>query len=185
MHMPRNRPSGEKIWRPAGEAEATGNIAAFIEWASATGSVPAQFRDPASLRQWLKQDPAASRQAVAAFAGLRPEAGFAGNLLRYRGNRIALRVWSASGAYRSWTRDALRGGGLPAGVAAVLSGGTWDDLTRLAASHLLVAGTRPDDTVQWLGAADAPWPLGAWLAGAGVVLGGPVQAAAKVFAAEP
>ncbi len=173
------------FWRPGDEAEATGTPALFIEWARATLHAPASVQDPASLKAWARQAPDACAATVAAFAGLSAAHGQRGNFLRFRGRRIALRVWTASDAYQDWTRDALHNGTLPNGITAALNNAEWADIARLAAGHLLGVDTRPDDTIQWFGAAGALWPIGAWLVGACVVLGGPLQPGARSYHAAP
>ena len=178
--------SAVNFWRPADEASATATAAMFIEWARATGTAPNGMHDPASIGGWWARDRGGCTAAVAAFAGLTRSHGPRANLLRHRGERIALIAECDSGCRRAWSRDALRrGDALPAVVAVALGGMTWDMLAALAASHLLVADIRPDDRVQWLGPPGDPWPLGAWIVGATVILGGAAEAGARCYAAPP
>ena len=58
--------------------------------------------------------------------------------------------------------------GSPASIAAMLKSAGWDGLMDSLGQYLLVAELRPDDTLDWPGARDDPWPLGALLAGATV-----------------
>ena len=64
-------PKPGALWRPRDEAEATGNLAVFVEWLRATGRRP--HACPGDVAHWRAAEPAAARQAVAAFAGV--EAG--------------------------------------------------------------------------------------------------------------
>jgi hypothetical protein len=175
-----------RFWRPADEAAATTTAAMFIEWARATRSAPAEQQDPDSVRSWLARDPAGCAAAAARFAGLHPARGICCNLLRHRGSRVALIANADSGERRAWSRDAVRDGRtVPAVVSAAIARMSWDDLTWLAASHLLVADTRPDDRLQWNGQAGAIWPFGAWIVGATVILGGAAEPGARGFTAVP
>ena len=163
-----------KPWRPAAEAEAVATLSVFVEWLRATG--PMAQATPARMRDWQAADPDAFLAHVAAFAGLDAARGVRCNLLRHDGTREALVLHDATGAQRGWSRDDVRQGrDLPAPVGAALDGMAWRDLLRLAADHLLIAGTRPDDRLVWAGDPAAPWPYGAWIVGAVVVLAGAVR----------
>jgi hypothetical protein len=52
----------------------------------------------------------------------------------------------------------------------MLAAGRLADVADLAASHLLWADTRPDNRLLWTGDPADPWPYGAWIAGATLVL---------------
>ncbi len=54
-------------WRPANAAEATSNVAAFIEFARATGAADLT---PAEIPAFRAENPAEFRALIAAFAGL-------------------------------------------------------------------------------------------------------------------
>ncbi len=141
----------------------------FVEWLRATGRLVQA--SPERIRDREAADPAAFLADVAAFAGLDPARGVRGALLRHAGSREALVVCDSSGMRRAWSRDAVREGReLPPFVAAALDGATWPDFLRVAADHLLRAGTRPDDRLVWTGDPSALWPYGAWIVGASVVL---------------
>ncbi len=60
-----------RMWRPADEAEATGNMAAFVEWLRATGRRPGA--SPEDVRQWWLHDPDALLPAFRDFAELAPD----------------------------------------------------------------------------------------------------------------
>ncbi len=155
----------------------------FIEWLRATGAAPAAWQNPDGLRAWAACDPPGRANAAARFAGLSPSRTARANLLRHSGPRLALVTWDG-GVRQHWSRDALRAGH-PGHVLAVLETCGWATLAALADSHLLRADTRPDDVLQWHGAPGSLWPLGAWIAGATVILGGPAEAGARRFAAPP
>jgi hypothetical protein len=160
-----------KPWRPADEAEAVGGMAVFVEWLRATGRMPAA--SPAAVQNLRSTDPPAFRAAVAAFAGLDAAGGVRAALLRHRGPRPALVTEDSAGRTRTWSRDDVQADrALPPCVATALAGVTWPELVDLAATHLLDAGTRPGDRVVWTGDPSDPWPYGAWIAGATVVLAG-------------
>ncbi len=55
------------MWRPGGEAEATSNMAVFVEWLRATGRRP--LASPDDVRLWRQREPDACLAAVADFAG--------------------------------------------------------------------------------------------------------------------
>ena len=184
MNTPGKSTPALKPWRPVSEAEATGTPALFLEWGRATGALPPAVDCPAALQTWRLADPAGCAEAAARFAGLRPTETVIGNLLRHDGARAALRMRDAAGAYQTLSFADLRRS-LPGGVAAALAGLDWPALTQLALSHLLVADTRPDDVLHWMGPPDAAWPLGAWIVGACVMPGGPEVAGARVFHRAP
>jgi hypothetical protein len=164
------------FWRPANEAESVGGMAVFVEWLRATGRMTGAT--PKAVRHWRDADRGAMRGAIAAFAGLDEADGVRASLLRHDGRRVALMARDAAGEQRRWTYADLRSAGdLPPAVATMLAGLTWPALMDLAADHLLFAGTRPDDTVRWTGDPAAPWPYGAWIVGATVLLAAPAQAA--------
>jgi hypothetical protein len=157
----------------------------FIEWLRACRQL--RLAGPAALGEWRVRDPAAVAEAVAGFLSLDPRQGWRGNLLRGQGHRAAL-VLAGGDARRVWSRgELLAGGDLPASLCAVLTCDDWSGLLALAASHLLDADTRPDDRLLWLGDPADPWPYGAWLVGAAVVLprGGNIAAIAAAEAALP
>jgi hypothetical protein len=158
-----------KAWHPPDEATAASTLAVFVEWLRATARLP--DANPDAIRQWAARDEAAFAAAIAAFAGLDPAAGNAANRLRYAGPREAL-VLRRGGVRQSWSRDALRQGAppLPADLAGALGSGTWHDLLASAAFHLLHANTRPDDRLLWAGDPTDPWPLGALICGAAIIL---------------
>jgi hypothetical protein len=159
------------LWRPADEAGAVATISVFLEWLRAVRHIV--LPGPEAVPAWAAAEPAAFAAALADFAGLAPARGWRGNLLRHAPKADALVLGAATDEPRRWTRAALcRGKNLPPPLAAVLEGGSWSALLRLAASHLLVAETRPDDRLLWLGDPADPWPYGAWLAGARLVLPG-------------
>ncbi len=60
--------AGQRAWRPSSEAEATSNLAVFVEWLRATGRRPAA--NPTDLRCWWAAEPAALLRAVAVFAAV-------------------------------------------------------------------------------------------------------------------
>ena len=162
----------EAIWRPASEAEAVGARAVFIEWLRALhGIVP---DGPQGLAAWRRDRPAAFAAAISHFAGLDPLPRWGDGagpvrdvLLRGFDEREALVIGD-----RVWSRAALRQATpVPEPVAIMLSSLTPADLPALAASHLLDTGTCPDTRLCWAGDPAEPWPLGAWLVGATLLLG--------------
>jgi hypothetical protein len=60
-----------RMWRPADEAEATGNMAAFVEWLRATGRRPET--SPEEVRHWWSCEPDALLAAFCDFAELAPD----------------------------------------------------------------------------------------------------------------
>jgi len=168
--VPESRPLAAKPWRPADEVAAVGGMAVFVEWLRATRRMTDAAPD--AVRRWPADDHAGFLTAIAAFAGLDAGLGVRGNLLRHRGERVAL-VRSDPSGTRSWSRDdVVAGRDLPAAVDTALAGLTWPGLLALAADHLLIAGTRPDDCLTWHGDPSLAWPYGAWIVGATVVLAG-------------
>jgi hypothetical protein len=172
-----------KAWHPPDEATAASTLAVFVEWLRATARLPEA--DPAAIRQWAARDETAFTAAIAAFAGLDPQAGNAANRLRYAGPQEAL-VLRRGGVRQSWSRDALRQGTppLPADLAAALGSGTWHDLLAAAAWHLLRANTRPDDRLLWAGDPADPLPLGTLICGAAIILTDAPADALPAIAAE-
>jgi hypothetical protein len=84
--------------------------------------------------------------------------------------RDALVRLTSHGA-QTWSRAALLDADkLPEPTETMLATLAQADLPLLAASHLLDADTRPDTLLLWDGDPDEPWPLGAWLVGATVLL---------------
>ncbi|MCW3473631.1 hypothetical protein [Limobrevibacterium gyesilva] len=158
-------------WHPFDETAAASTLATFIEWLRASGRLA--DADPASVDTWRRADPAGFGAAIAAFAGLDPDRSPAANLLRFTGAREAL-VLHHAGQRRVWSRDALHSGTppLPACIADRLRALSWPALLDLAAGHLLDANTRPDDRLLWTGGAADPWPFGALIVGATVILAG-------------
>lgn len=157
------------LWRPAEEAAAGGAMAVFVEWLRATERLPAAT--PAAVAKWQENRPEQFLTAIAAFAGFDPACDVRANLLRHAGDRDALVVHDQSGGGRVWSRDDVRAlRDLPTCVARVVSRLSWRDLLGLAADHLLLAGTRPDDRLVWTGDPAEAWPYGAWTVGAAVVL---------------
>jgi hypothetical protein len=153
----------------------------FLEWLRACRGL--HLPDAGALAAWRRDAPDAFADVLADFAGLDTAAGWRANLLRWTGPREAL-VVRHRGACRAWTRDALRAAqDLPAPVAEILARTDVAGLLALAASHLLDAETRPDDRLLWTGDPADPWPYGAWLVGATVILGSagdaPAEAAAE------
>jgi len=139
------------IWRPATEAEATSNMAALIEYTRATSGLSLT---PAEILGFQGENPARLRALVADFAGLNPDAPPSAALAPH-----AARLQNPDGSSAS--------------IAAMLKTAGWDGLLDSLAHHLLVAELRPDDRLDWPGAIDDPWPLGALLAGATVRLTAP------------
>jgi len=70
-------------WRPADAAEATSNVAAFIEFARATGAADLT---PAEILPFQAENPAKFRALLAAFAGLDLSADLAAQLARIPSN---------------------------------------------------------------------------------------------------
>lgn len=173
----------EAIWRPVSEAEAVGARAVVIEWLRAVHGIV--LDGPAALAAWRHDRPAAFAAAISRFAGLDPlpRGGDGAEqvraaLLRGSDEREALviggRVW-----FRAELRDATP---VPEPVAIMASSLQPADLPALVASHLLDAGTCPDTRLHWAGDPAEPWPLGAWLLGATLVLG---EAAGAAMRAAP
>jgi hypothetical protein len=161
-------------WFPASEADATTNLAYLVEWLRATRGW--ENASPDLVRTWQQTDPSTFRAAVGAFAGLRPELGWQGNLLHGDGQE-ALVLWR-NGQRTAWSRAALRATSahcLPPALAARLAAATWPELLALAAATLIDADTRPADRLLWQGDPADPWSLGGLLAGATVIL--PLDAA--------
>jgi hypothetical protein len=137
----------------------------FIEWCRATRAVA--LDGPAALAAWRREEPAAFADAIADFAGLTGHASKREALLRGNPTRAALIV-TDDGGRTVWSRgDLLATAPWPAWLEAALMNA---DLVALAAFHLLDAGTAPDDCVPWSGDPADPWPLGAWLVGASVLV---------------
>ena len=133
------------------EAEAVAGPAVFAEWLAAFD------RRPATPDQRLS--------AVAGFLGLDPAQGWAGNLRRGKGDRVAIRRGE-----HAWTYgDIATSEAAWSAAAGPLADGGYDALRRIAADHLLRADTRPDDILIWGGDPADPWPFGALLFGATVV----------------
>ena len=139
------------IWRPETEAEATSNMAAFIEYTRATSGV---CLTPAEILGFQGENPARLRALVADFVGLDLDVAPGEALTPH-----AARLQNPDGS--------------PASIAAMLKTAGWDGLLDSLAHYLLLAELRPDDTLDWPGAVDDPWPLGALLAGASVRLTAP------------
>jgi hypothetical protein len=156
-------------WFPADEAEATSNRTCLVEWLRATRGW--QDASPDWVRNWQQTDPQSYLAAVGDFAGLRPELGWLGNLLRrqHRADLVLLR-----GERRTvWSGAALRAAPmrcLPAALAARLAAAAWPELLALAAATLIEADLRSADRVLWAGEPADPWSLGGLLAGATVIL---------------
>lgn len=159
------------VWRPLDEAEATATPAAFLEFVRATR--PDGPATPEELRDWSRRDEHAFEDAIADFAGLDPSWGVRANLLRHTGAREAF-VQCVDGIRQAWSRDALRLGPLPPPVQAALDAMDWTVFVRHLADHILVADTRPDDSLVWTGAPSDPWPYAALAIGATVVLSGEI-----------
>jgi hypothetical protein len=162
-----------RAWHPYDEAEAAGTKAAFIEWLRATRRL--ETADPAAIDAWPSRDPAGFATAIADFAEFDTTCPPARNLLAPQGPREALVLYRpgiGQNGRQSWSRDTLRAGlpALPSDIAALLAGLDWAELVRIAAYHLLVAGTRPDDRLLWDGAMTDALPYGALLLGATVIL---------------
>jgi hypothetical protein len=172
----------DPAWRPRSEAEAVGAQAVFLEWLAAVHGIV--LAGPAALAGWRRDAPAAFAAAISAFAGLDMQAPVRETLLRGHAGRPALVLIGDDGKPDTWSRaEALGGKALPDVVANMLAALAPADLPALAASHLLDAGTAPDDCLVWAGDPAEPWPLGAWLVGASVMLGS--SDAAAVRAAPP
>jgi hypothetical protein len=162
----------------AGEVEVSSNLAAFLLWLEATGR---GLKTAEAVRRWAGEDRAAFRRAVQDFAGLNPEQGIDGALTCLDGERVALVIRTAA-SREVWTRHSLRAG-LPMPLRQCLHGATWNDLLDWTADHLFAAETRPDDVLVWDGPVNDPWPLGALVVGAALVLS-PGEDAASAAAAE-
>ena len=155
-------------WYPSDEATATSTLAAFIEWRRADGG--RELAGAAALWAWAAAEPAEFAAAIGRFAGLRPGLGYAGNLARAMGRRGEIVLIETGGARRIGA-SALLAGDVPQCIAAMLAAGSWAALCAHAADHLLRLEIRPDQRVAWRGPLDDPWPLGALLAGATLILG--------------
>ena len=132
----------------AAEAAILTGASVFAEFLAATGRAavtPAQILD-----------------AVAAFAGLDPALGWAGNLRRRTGERVAIRRGGAAWRYDDIaTSDAAW-----QAASGPCAQGSYEKLVQVTADHLLRADTRPDDTLLWRGDPEDPWPFGALIIGA-------------------
>ncbi|OJY70364.1 MAG: hypothetical protein BGP12_21715 [Rhodospirillales bacterium 70-18] len=166
------------LWHPSDEAMAASNIAAFIEWLRAGGRhSPA---GPAGVAAWAQAEPAAFARAISDFAGLDPALGYAENLARAATGRVVL---LRPAGRREIAAAALSGPGLPARIAAMLKAGCSGMLPAQAADHLLWFDLRPDERLLWAGGLIDPWPLGALLAGATLILCDPAPADPQAAAA--
>ena len=200
-------------WRPASEAEAASTRTAFFEWLRAVRGIA--LADPAGLIAWRRDHPTIFAAAIMDFAGLalpeitclahenEPSDGgsyatlwdglhprscdsderdvIRAALLHGDDDRIALEARDGC-----WSRMELRHAAtLPAPVDVMLAAMTTADLPALAASHLLDVETRPDTRLVWQGDPADPWPLGAWLAGATLVLDASRAGAGTVCRASP
>ena len=102
--------------------------------------------------------------AIAAFAELDPALGWAGNLRRRRGLRVAIRRGG-----RRWTFDDIAlHDTCWRDAAGPCAEGDYAALVRSVADHVLCADTRPDDTLVWRGDPADPWPFGALVVGAAI-----------------
>jgi hypothetical protein len=159
----------QTTWRPASEAEAVSTPAVFLEWLRAVRGVA--LDGVAALAAWRREAPAAFDAAMSDFVGLPCDAGVCAALLRGLGPRTALVLFEAGGDSQNLTRaELLASDTLPEPVEKMLAALTPADLPALAASHLLDADTRPDTRLLWAGDPADPWPLGAWLVGAALLL---------------
>lgn len=159
----------EPPWRPASEAEAAGAPAVLLEWLRTVHGMA--LAGPAALAAWRCAEPAAFAAAMSAFACLDATTSVRDALLRGHGDRTALKLVDTAGVCRVWSRaELLLADPLPPPITHMLAALTQADLPALVASHLLDAGTAPDDRLVWAGDPAEPWPLGAWLVGATVVL---------------
>ncbi len=122
--------------------------AIFAEW------LAAHDREP--------RGPAERLAAVADFAGLSPRLGWAGNLRQSRSPRIAIRRDPLAWTFADLSTDNATWRKASGSRAE----GTYDELVRAVADHLLCADTRPDDTLIWGGDPEDPWPFGALYIGA-------------------
>jgi hypothetical protein len=154
-------------WRPADEAEAAGNMAAFIEWRRAVAGH--RLDGPAAVRAWAAAEPAAFEAAVLRFAGVEPGIGHTEALARAIEGGAALLMIGADPRRPIGAGD-MRVGRVPPVVAAMLGAGGRAALAGQAADHLLRLDLRPDQRLLWPGPADGPWPLAALLAGATLLL---------------
>ena len=139
------------LWRPATEAAATSTLAAFIEHTRATASLALT---PAETLGFQRKNPEQWRALLADFAGLNRAETLAAALAPH-----AARLQNPDGS--------------PASIAAMHKSAGWDGLLDSLGHYLLTVELRPDDTLDWPGARDDPWPLGALLAGATVRLTAP------------
>jgi hypothetical protein len=127
-------------------------VSVFTEWLAATGRTPV--------------GPEARLDAVAAFAGLDPALGWAGNLRRRTGPRLAIRRGAMA-----WSYDRIAASDADWRAAAgERAEGTFRELVRVVADHLLHADTRPDDILVWRGDPADPWPFALLVIGATLVL---------------
>jgi hypothetical protein len=159
------------MWRPASEAEAAGARAVFIEWMRVVRGVA--LDGPAGLEEFRRAAAVEFAAAITAFVGLPASDAkcIRNTLLRGRNERPALIAPADDGSRRVWSRaDLLHAAVLPEPIPGMLAALTTENLSTLAASHLLDADTAPDDCLVWAGDPAEPWPLGAWLLGASVML---------------
>lgn len=170
-------PVAERAWRPRDEAEATGNRAAFLLFLAACRGVA--LDGPAALAGWAAAEPAAFEAAIRAFAGIGEAAGYVAALAGGGGRLVLLE----DGARREWAAADLAHAALPARLARLLAAGTPTMLAGQAADHLLRLDLRPDQAVLWAGGLEDPWPLGALLAGATLVLCDPAPREPEAVAA--
>jgi hypothetical protein len=145
----------DDAWHPADERMAASGLAVFVEWLRASGR--RTNAEPAQVLAWAHARGPDFDAAIHAFMGW--DTG--GPVVcpgRDRHDAVIDRD------HRAWTYDAL-----PPTVTAALSAA---DAVGLAAHHLLVRGTRPDDQVPWSGDPSDIMPLGALYVGATVVVAG-------------
>jgi hypothetical protein len=139
-------------------------MTAFILWLGACRGVAAD--GPGWVESWAEAAPEAFSEAIRGFAGIASGAGYA-QALAGSGGRIVL--ISAAGRLER-PAAALDSENMPSCIAAMLAAGRSEMLARQAAEHLLRLDIRPDERVLWPGGQEDPWPLGALLAGATLVL---------------
>ena len=137
---------------PLTEAEAVAGPAVFAEWLAAQGVAP--------------RTTAERLAAIGAFAGLEPRLGWAGNLRRRTSYRIAIRRGARAWSYRALATDEASW----REAAGARAHGHFEELLRAVADHVLCADTRPDDTLSWHGDPTDPWPYGALVVGATLIL---------------
>ena len=153
------------VWRPADEAAATSNMAAFIEWRRATAAhAPG---GPAEIWAWAARAPEEFADALIRFAGLDSAQDYAGALAQAMGRRGAIVLLDPR---QRIDAAALLAGEVPACIAAMLKTADSAALAQQAADHLLRLELRPDQRVLWPGPPDQCWPLGALLAGGTLLL---------------